>query len=180
LLSRNPLLISERPELLLAASRRGPEVGFWEIRNDARIAERASFTANLLAGTTSTASSGDPSWTPWPSPIVGRSSTGISKPKNILIDPGGRPKLADFGIAKLKLWIERGHTLQDCASRPFSSPEWDDGSYTCTRDLFGFWHGSSPLFEAVFRDLGFVREPCLWHGLTVCKFALYSGDVAAR
>ena len=59
------------------------------------------------------------------------------KPKNILIDPSGRPKLADFGIAKLKLWIEPSHTLQDWVSRPFS-PEWDDGSYTYTRDVFGF------------------------------------------
>ena len=60
------------------------------------------------------------------------------KPKNILIDPSGKPKLADFGIAKLKLWIEPSHTLQDWVSRPFSPHEWDDGSYTYTRDVFGF------------------------------------------
>ena len=60
------------------------------------------------------------------------------KPQNILIDKEHRPKLADFGIAKIRQWIEPGRTLQDWVSRPFAPPEWDDGSYTYTRDVFGF------------------------------------------
>lgn len=60
------------------------------------------------------------------------------KPSNILIEASGLPKLADFGIAKIKQWIDPGKTLQDWVSRPFSPPEWDDGSFTYTRDVYGF------------------------------------------
>lgn len=60
------------------------------------------------------------------------------KPKNILLDSAGAPKLADFGISKLKRWLEPGLTLNQFASTPFCPPEFDDGSYTYTRDVFGF------------------------------------------
>ena len=40
------------------------------------------------------------------------------------------PKLADFGLSKLKTWLLPELTLNEFASRPFSPPEYDDGSYT--------------------------------------------------
>ncbi len=58
------------------------------------------------------------------------------KPSNILIDSDGQPKLADFGISKLKRDLQPGITLADFASRPFTPPEYDDGSYSYTRDVF--------------------------------------------
>lgn len=60
------------------------------------------------------------------------------KPKNILMDATGTPKLADFGISKLKTWLEPGVTLNQFASRPFCPPEPNDGSYEYARDVFAF------------------------------------------
>ncbi len=60
------------------------------------------------------------------------------KPRNILVDNAGYPRLADFGIAKIKQWIEPGATLQDWVSRPYCPPEYDDGSFTYTRDVYAF------------------------------------------
>jgi superfamily I DNA and/or RNA helicase/serine/threonine protein kinase len=60
------------------------------------------------------------------------------KPKNILLDSSGMPKLADFGISKLKTWLEPGITLNEFASRPFCPPEPNDGSFEYSRDVFGF------------------------------------------
>ena len=58
------------------------------------------------------------------------------KPNNILINAAGAPKLADFGLSKIKTWLLPELTLNEFVSRPFSPPEYDDGAYTFSRDVF--------------------------------------------
>ncbi|MFP5263375.1 MAG: AAA domain-containing protein [Blastocatellia bacterium] len=60
------------------------------------------------------------------------------KTKNILVDENGIPKLADFGIAKLRTFLLTGLTLFDFRSPPFTPPDEDDGTYSFTRDVYGF------------------------------------------
>jgi len=68
------------------------------------------------------------------------------KPSNILVGGDGKPKLADFGISKLKGFLQPSVTLREFVSRPFTPPEEDDGSYTYTRDVFSFFAGSPALY----------------------------------
>ncbi len=60
------------------------------------------------------------------------------KPSNILVDSNNQIKLADFGISKIKSYFQPSITLAEFTSRPYTPPEYDDGSYTYTRDVFGF------------------------------------------
>ena len=60
------------------------------------------------------------------------------KPANVLIDADGSPRLADFGISKLKRDLQPRVTLQQFTSKPFSPPDSDTGERMYSRDVFGF------------------------------------------
>lgn len=60
------------------------------------------------------------------------------KPSNILVSAQGTAKVCDFGISKIRTFLEPGVTLAQFASPPFAPPEADDGAYTYARDVFGF------------------------------------------
>jgi len=60
------------------------------------------------------------------------------KPENVLIDSAGNPKLADFGVAKIKALIQPGLTLNQFVSRPYAPKDDDDGEHTYTRDVHAY------------------------------------------
>lgn len=57
-------------------------------------------------------------------------------PRNVMLAPDGSPRVADFGIAKLRRFLRSDRTLRQFVSPPFTPPETDDGSGTYARDVF--------------------------------------------
>jgi serine/threonine protein kinase len=68
------------------------------------------------------------------------------KPSNIMVGRDGELRVCDFGISKFRNFINPGVTLSHFASMPYAPPEMDDGSYSYSRDVFGFSAFSVAMF----------------------------------
>lgn len=88
------------------------------------------------------------------------------KPENVLLDDAGRPKLADFSIAKVDQRDDPSHTVAAWGSPPFTAPERDDGSYSAGRDCWSF----AAISLYCLTDFEFGNEDDLRRGLAEADF----------
>lgn len=88
-------------------------------------------------------------------------------PRNILFDSQNTPKIADFGISKLRRFMRSEQTLREFVSPPFTPPEADDGSGILARDVFALvslfcWY-ASPVDLVTYDDVaGFATTSDLF------------------
>jgi hypothetical protein len=78
-------------------------------------------------------------------------------PRNILFGSDNIPRVADFGIAKLRRFMRSEQTLREFVSPPFTPPETDDGSAARARDVFSlasmFCWCASPVDLETYEDV---------------------------
>lgn len=78
------------------------------------------------------------------------------KPQNVMIDPDGQPKLADFGLAKLLDSMRLGLTVREFYSRPYSAPERTERELDQRSDLYSL--GVTTLRCLLPRDYGIKED----------------------
>ncbi|WP_245323408.1 AAA domain-containing protein [Bradyrhizobium stylosanthis] len=107
-------------------------------------------------------------------------------PRNILFSDDGTPKVADFGVSKLRRFLRSERTLREFVSPPFTPKESDDGSGSFTRDVFAlatlFVWAASPRPLATYEDVGrFASATDAFEGsLRECLLSALSDDPDER
>ncbi len=107
-------------------------------------------------------------------------------PRNILFSDDGTPKVADFGVSKLRRFLRSERTLREFVSPPFTPKEADDGSGSFTRDVFAlatlFVWAASPRPLATYDEIGrFVSATDAFEGnLRQCLLSALSDDPDER